>query len=162
MLLPAFQKAPFCFLSGDTSLPCSTSISVGPTQPRCFQQTLIPLTRQFPLFFFGLVYPVSTPLPVFFTLLSHSSSSKRHKHAHTRAHKALILSLCGFSFKTESSQRKKVTPPPLLRAAGKLQPSSMPHPPLFSLFLSTRSFSLAHICTLCTGSRGHRPRPDNP
>lgn len=123
----------------------------GPHPATLFPTNTDPFNSPIPSFFFWLVYPVSTPLPVFFTLLSHSSSSKRHKHAHTRAHKALILSLCGFSFKTESSQRKKVTPPPLLRAAGKLQPSSMPHPPLFSLFLS---LALSHSHTFAHSVQG--------
>lgn len=127
---PAFQKPPF-FFSLSWHLPSMFYLHLSLPHP----STLLPAnTDPFnsPIpSFFGF-RTLSPPLSLSFLHFCLSLPLLRRTNTHTHAHKALILSLCGFSFKTESSQRKKLTPPPLLCAAGKLQPSSMPHPP-FSL-----------------------------
>lgn len=71
MLFRAFQKLPFFLPSPDTSLPCSTSVSVCPTHRRWFQQTLIPVTHQFPcVVFFNFIPFLHFSINPFYTSVS--------------------------------------------------------------------------------------------
>lgn len=147
--MPAFQKAPFCFRSGDTSLPCSTSISVGPTQPRCFQQTLIPLTRQFPLFF-GLctLSPLLSLSFLHFCLtLPPLRGTSTHTHART---KLSFFHFVAFLSKRRACRGKKLHPHPFSVQLGNFNLLQCLIPP-FSLFLS---LALSHSHTFAHSVQG--------
>ena len=114
-------------------LPPPFQLTVCPTHQLNF--TPSPFAPQFPRLFYSFCTPSPSLSLYLHPFLSPSISFVLYRSlspslspSHTNTHKALILSVCGFSFKTESSRKgkkkkKDVHPHPFLVQLGNFTPT---------------------------------------